>query len=68
MKKFFSLLAVTFFCMASLQPVSAEVITPEVAKSTADGLLSLDTECVGGGEATVTPFTQDGTPVYYQIE
>ena len=68
MKKFFSLLAVTFFCMASLQPVSAEVITPEVAKSTADGLLSLDTEFVGGGEATVTPVTQDGTPVYYLIE
>ena len=68
MKKFFSLLAVTFFCMASLQPVSAEVITPEVAKSTADGLLSLDTEFVGGGEATITPVSQDGTPVYYLIE
>ena len=68
MKKFFSLLAVTFFCMASLQPVSAEVITPEVAKSTADGLLSLDTEFVSGGEATITPVSQDGTPVYYLIE
>ena len=50
MKKFFSLLAVTFLCMASMQPVSAEVITPEVAKTTADNLLSLDKEFVGTGE------------------
>ena len=64
MKKFFSLLAVTFLCMASMQPVSAEVITPEVAKTTADNLLSLDKEFVGAGEATVTTVTEEGVPVY----
>ena len=68
MKKFFSLLAVTFLCMASMQPVSAEVITPEVAKTTADNLLSLDKEFVGAGEATVTTVTEEGVPVYYLIE
>ena len=68
MKKFFSLLAVTFLCMASVQPVSAEVITPEVAKTTADNLLSLDKEFVGAGEATVTTVTEEGVPVYYLIE
>ena len=68
MKKFFSLLAIAFLCLTSMIPVSAEVIAPELAKTTADNLLSLDSEFAGAGDATVTTVTKDGVPVYYLIE
>ena len=68
MKKFFSLLAIAFLCLTSMISVSAEVIAPELAKTTADNLLSLDKEFVGAGEATVTTVTEEGVPVYYLIE
>lgn len=67
MKKFLSVSAVSLFLCAAL-PAFGYVITPEVAKTTADKLLSLDSDFVGAGEATVTTVAEDGTPAYYVIE
>lgn len=67
MKKFLSVSAVSLFLCAAV-PAFGYVIAPEVAKTTADKLLSLDSDFVGAGEATVTTVAEDGTPAYYVIE
>lgn len=67
MKKFLSVSAVSLFLCAAV-PAFGYVIAPEVAKTTADKLLSLDSDFVGAGEATVTTVAEEGTPAYYVIE
>lgn len=67
MKKFLSVSAVSLFLCAAV-PAFGYVIAPEVAKTTADKLLSLDSDFVAAGEATVTTVAEDGTPAYYVIE
>ena len=67
MKKFLSVSAVAVFLWAAL-PAMGYVITPEVAKTTADKLLALDSDFTGAGEAVVTTVDQDGVPAYYLIE
>ena len=48
--------------------VSAEVITPEVAKLTADNFLALDNEWHGMEDAQVRLVERDGVAAYYVIE
>ena len=67
MKKFLSVSAVSLFLCAAV-PAFGYVIAPEVAKTTADKLLSLDSDFTGAGAATVTTVAEDGTPAYYVIE
>ena len=67
MKKFFSLLALVLFSVMGMVSY-AEVISPEVAKATADQFLSLDSEWRGAQEAQVSLVEKDGTPAYYVVE
>ena len=67
MKKIFTLLSVALLSVVCLN-VQAEMISQELAKQTADNLLSLDSEWKGAGEADVRLVEFDGTPVYYIIE
>lgn len=66
MKKIFSVLALTLFfgCFSVL----AEVISSDFAKTTADNLLSADSDFLGAGEASVTLVEEEGVPVYYIVE
>lgn len=66
MKKIFSVLALAFFL--SNVSVSAEVISSDFAKITADNLLSADSEFLGAGDAAVTLVEENGVPVYYVVE
>ncbi len=66
MKKFLSVSALALSLWVAL-PAFGYVITPEVAKTTADKLLSLDSDFTGAGAATVTTVAEDGTPAYYVI-
>ena len=47
---------------------SAEVVSQDVAKQTADNFLSLDSEWQGAGEATVRLVENDGEAAYYIVE
>ncbi len=67
MKKIFTLFAaavVSVMCMT----LSAEVVTTEVAKQTADNFLALDNEWHGIDEANVRLVEHDGVPAYYVVE
>ena len=67
MKKIFTLFAaavVSVMCMT----LSAEVVTTEVAKQTADNLLALDSEWHGMNDADVRLVEHDGVPAYYVVE
>ncbi len=66
MKNFLSVLATLVLLLCSAN-VSAEVISKDFAKTTADRLLSLDTEFVGAGDATIQLVERDGVPTYYII-
>ena len=48
--------------------VQAEVVSQEVAKQTAENLLSLDSEWQAAGDATINLVEYDGEPAYYVIE
>ena len=47
---------------------SAEVVSQDVAKQTADNFLSLDSEWQGAGEATICLVENDGEAAYYIVE
>ena len=67
MKKIFTLFAaavVSVMCMT----LSAEVITPEVAKLTADNFLALDNEWHGATNGQVQLVEHEGVPAYYIVE
>ena len=67
MKKFFTLL-LTAIMVSSTMILQAEVISPEVAKQTADNYLTLDDEWRGADDATVRLVERDGVAAYYVIE
>lgn len=67
MKKTFALLAAAL--MSVMGVVSqAEVITPEVAKQTADNYMTLDDEWRGANDAEVRLVEFEGVPAYYVVE
>ena len=67
MKKFFTLL-LTAIMVSSTMILQAEVISPEVAKQTADNYLTLDDEWRGADDATVRLVERDGVAAYYVVE
>ncbi|MBR2379025.1 MAG: hypothetical protein IKA91_06280, partial [Bacteroidaceae bacterium] len=67
MKKFFTLL-LTAIMVSSSMMLQAGVISPEVAKQTADNYLTLDDEWRGADDATVRLVERDGVAAYYVIE
>ncbi len=67
MRKILSTLVLVTLLLGGMN-VSAEVITRDLAKATADNLLCLDEEFVGAGDAAITLVDQDGVPAYYVIE
>ena len=68
MKRFITLLFVALVSAIGMN-ISAEVITQEIAKQTAENFLSLDNEWQGGGsEASIRLVEEDGMPAYYIIE
>ena len=67
MKKTILLFVAAIFSLISFN-VSADVVSQEVAKKTADNLLSLDSEWHGLEDATMRLVERDGVPAYYIIE
>ena len=67
MKKFFTYVMAVVLSAFVLN-VNAEVVTPEVAKETADNFLTLDENWRGANDATVTLVERDGIPAYYIVE
>ena len=67
MKKLFIVLSTVILSILSLC-VQAEVISQEVAKQTAENLLSLDESWHGVNDATIRLVEFDGEPAYYVIE
>ena len=67
MKKFFTL-SLTAIMVLSTMMLQAEVVSPEVAKQTADNYLMLDNEWRGADDATVRLVEHDGVPAYYVVE
>ena len=66
MKKTFALLAAAL--MSVMGVVSqAEVITPEVAKQTADNYMTLVDEWRGANDAEVRLVEFEGVPAYYVV-
>ena len=59
-----SLIIALFLCL----PLSAEVISTEVAKQTANTFLTLDNEWHGETDACIQLVEHEGTPAYYVIE
>ena len=67
MKRIFTVFVTIFLsylCLASY----GEVVSQEVAKQTAERILSQDEEWIGAGEATIRLVEHKGTPAYYVIE
>lgn len=52
----------------SYMTLSAEVITPELAKQTADEWMTRNSEWTGAGDATVNLVEKDGVPAYYVVD
>ncbi len=67
MKRLISLMT-TVVVATIVNLAMGEIITKEVAKMTADNLLSLDSEWQGMGDADIRLVEKDGTPAYYVIE
>ena len=67
MKKFI-VSVTTILLSVFLLNVEAEVISQELAKQTADNLLSLDDEWQGAGDASVRLVEKDGVAAYYIVE
>ena len=67
MKKFFTLF-LTAIMVSSAMMLQAEVISPEVAKQTADNYLTLDNEWRGADDATVRLVEHNGVAAYYVVE
>ncbi len=61
-------LAIAALLGAASTVASAEVVSPEVAKRTAENFLSLDSEWRGEGDATIRLVEEGGEPAYYVIE
>ncbi len=62
-----NLLLVLLF-VSTLSTASAEVVSKEVAKSTAESILALDSEWTATGDAEITLVSHEGAPAYYIIE
>ena len=67
MKKIFTFVTAAIASLL-LFVASAAVVTPEMAKLTADNFLSLDNEWHGEDDAQVRLVERDGVPAYYVIE
>ncbi|MBO7318332.1 MAG: thiol protease/hemagglutinin PrtT [Bacteroidales bacterium] len=67
MKKIFTLFAAAVLSVMCMT-LSAEVVTTEVAKQTADNFLALDNEWHGATDAEVRLVEHDGVPAYYVVE
>ena len=68
MKKRLSVLFVLLLVTLGIQKSLAEVITPEVAKITADNFISLDESWRGCDDAQITLVECAGVPAYYVVE
>ena len=62
------LLCSLIFASVLYQPLSAEVISAEVAKQTANNFLSLDNEWHGATDANIRLVEHKGTPAYYVVK
>lgn len=67
MKKLVAGLFLAFIAVTNMYVV-AEIISPELAKTTAERLLSADTEWQSEGEASIRLVEHEGVPAYYIIE
>ena len=67
MKKIFTLIVSTLVSTIFMV-ASAEFISQDVAKLTADNFLSLDDSWQGATDATITMVEHDGVPAYYVVE
>lgn len=67
MKRILSVVLFSLVAMASMVSLS-EVISQEMAKQTAERLLSNDSEWQVSGDADITLVEKDGVPAYYIVE